>query len=202
LLATLIPSIVIHELAHGGSAYLLGDRSSQRNPISLRSLIDPLGTIAAPSILVLGGIGWFGWARSIPVDATSLRGGRNGRLVVSLAGPVTSLGISALCVIVFGMIQTTHSPVTGYSLVANVIYCAGLANLSIGIINLVPVPPLDGSSILERFLPSRAWPRYLKVRQYLLPGLIGFVVADLMFHLTIVDRFNAWLISCWSGWIS
>ena len=97
--------------------------------------------------------------------------------------------------------SATHGSIVeaGEPLLATVAYFFGLANLWIGLVNLIPIPPLDGSVILERFLPSRAWPRYLKVRPYLLAGFIGAIFLDVSLHLGIVRSVAIALSNLWDS---
>jgi Zn-dependent protease len=65
------------------------------------------------------------------------------------------------------------------------------------VVNLLPVPPLDGSAILERLLPSSAWPRYLRIRQYLFPALLGIVLISAMLHLGLLEHLGSALRDWW-----
>jgi len=198
--AVLVPSLLIHELAHLGAAAMLGDRSAQqrgRRAWSWRAHVDPLGTLVVPAILILAGIGFFGWARPAAVDAGQFRHPRNGRMLVALAGPTVGIALTVLAAIGFSLTDSA-SAAGAVPLPAETFYFLGLVNLWVALISLLPVPPLDGSVVLERVLPSSAWPRYLRIRPYLLPGAIGIVVADLMLRLGLLSFLAAQLDSCWS----
>src|SRR2546425_6818058 len=97
LVAVLIPSVMLHEISHGAVALAFGDDTAKRagrltlNPIAH---VDPFGTIVLPLILALSSSGVFGWAKPVPVNPRRLRNPRQQALLVSLAGPVTNLGLA------------------------------------------------------------------------------------------------------------
>jgi Zn-dependent protease len=185
----LIPSIILHEVSHGAVANLCGDDTAKRagrltlNPIPH---IDPFGSIILPAIFVLSnsGIG-FGYAKPVPVNVGKLRHPRNQSVIVSLAGPATNavlFVVAGLLYRVFAEHNLFVSPTTtSLPLVYQVLYEAGLANFILGVFNLIPIPPLDGSAVVERLLPTRAIPRYYRLRPY------GMVVV-LVFALLLWNR--------------
>ena len=184
-LAVLVPSVILHEVSHGAVALLFGDDTAKRagrltlNPIPH---IDPVGTLILPAILIIAtGIG-FGYARPVPVNPGRMRSPRNHSLVVSLAGPAVNI---VLAVIAALAARWMLSPFSSAGLLARVVISIGLLNAILAAFNLIPLPPLDGSAIVERLLPVRLWPAYLRVRPYsmvlilaavfLLPDGLGFV---------------------------
>src|SRR6266542_4678139 len=102
LLAVLVPSVMLHEISHGAVALAFGDDTAKRagrltlNPIAH---IDPFGTIILPLILALSGAGMLGWAKPVPVNPARLRRPRQDALLVSLAGPVTDIGLALLAIV-------------------------------------------------------------------------------------------------------
>ncbi len=199
----LVPSLLVHQGAEMLAARALGDSTAGPEGMdsSIRSHIDRLGTLIAPALLILGGIGYFGWTTPIRVDATSLRGGRDSRVVVALTGPLTGVALMVVAGIGFHL---TEGPIPGFSLPlpALAFYLLGLTNLWLSVLSLLPIAPLDGSIVLERFLPSRAWPRYLRMRPWGLPVLLGFVLLDTTLHLGIITWFQTLLGTWWSSLIS
>ena len=159
--------------------------------------IDPLGTFIVPALLVLGGIGFFGWLRPLP-SLPIHRPGRNGLLLRSLATPVTHLAIVVGAVVVFRL--TFHGVNTvGLAWIPRVAFLAGFVNVWLLVVSLVPVPPLPGSVVLERLLPVRAWSHYARIRPYLLKGAVGALLVSIMLGLgltTLVQHAIArWWIS-------
>ncbi len=168
--AVLFPSIILHEVSHGWVALLFGDDTAKRagrltlNPIAH---VDPFGTIILPAILILSTGHAFGYARPVPVSPSRMRDPRNHSLLTSLAGPAVNIVLALLsaALIRFALLDL-FTRFEEEPLYAKVIFEAGLVNVILAAFNLIPIPPLDGSAVIERLLPARAWPTYLKLRQY------------------------------------
>jgi len=172
LFCVLIPSIILHEISHGAAALAFGDDTAQRagrltlNPIRH---IDPFGTVILPALLVLSGHGAFGYAKPVPVNVSRLRRPRNEGVVVSLVGP----GVNILLALVFGLAYAHAVPnsvknvgITSQPIWAQLVFFAGYANVILAVFNLIPLPPLDGSAVVERFLPRSLLPGYYKIRPF------------------------------------
>ena len=182
----IVPSIILHEISHGWVALAFGDDTAKRagrltlNPIAH---VDPIGTLLVPGLLALSGLGFFGWAKPVPVNLARLRSPRNQGVLVSLAGPMTNLVLATLAGLLvhafFGPIPAGFLP---RPLWAEVLYLLGLANLGLAVFNLLPIPPLDGSVLLERLLPRAWWPGYLRIRPYTMPILLGLVLLNFYLH--------------------
>jgi Zn-dependent protease len=157
-----IVSLTLHELAHGLAAYRLGDRTAKdQGRLTLNPIphLDPLGSL----ILVLtyfGGSFLFGWAKPVPVDPRNLRTSPQvGMALVGAAGPATNFVLALISGAVLA-----HSELTGdafsiaaYSLEINVI---------LGVFNLFPIPPLDGSRVIGGFMPRDVYERWAALDQY------------------------------------
>jgi len=167
-----IVSLTLHELAHGLTAYKLGDRTAKDmgrltlNPIAH---MDPLGSL----ILVLtyfGGSFLFGWAKPVPVDPRNLRTSPQvGMALVGAAGPATNFVLALISGAVLA-----HSELTGdafsiaaYSLEINVI---------LGVFNLFPIPPLDGSRVIGGFMPRDVYERWAALDQYGMFAVFGLFI--------------------------
>jgi Zn-dependent protease len=183
LLAAIVPSIICHEVSHGVVALWFGDDTAKKagrltlNPIPH---IDPFGTVLLPFILSLSGLGAFGYAKPVPVNVRRLRNPRQHSLYVSLAGPLTNGVIAVLALALFRLTRPSlYGLVSVESLPLVPQYCfwLGLVNLLLGVFNLLPIPPLDGSAMIERFLPHSWWPTWLKYRQF------GFGILLLLFFV-------------------
>jgi len=193
LFCTIVPSIVLHEIAHGVVALACGDDTAKRaGRLTLNPLkhIDPLGTIILPAIMILAGFGWFGWAKPVPVNLGKLRHPRNQGVLVSLAGPATNVVLAAAAAGVFRLLGGPASITAdgGLPLWGNVLFYGGLINLWLAAFNMLPIPPLDGSVLLERLLPRRLWPKYLRIRPYTLPILVAVVLVAATFHSTALGN--------------
>lgn len=148
----LVMSVVIHEVSHGYAAYIQGDSTAEYegrltlNPIAH---LDLFGSIIVPVITSLSGFP-FGWAKPVPFNPYNLRNQRWGEFFVAIAGPAANF----LIAIIFGLIIRFGAgslPVTFVGLALQVV----IINISLGIFNMIPVPPLDGSKVLFGFLPVR-----------------------------------------------
>ncbi len=175
MLALSLPAIVlclsVHEAAHGGMAYILGDRTAResgRVTLSPMAHIDPWGFMC---LLLFG----FGWARPVPVNISNFRNRRLGMALTALAGPLANL-ITAFvggCVLVGIFEADTGAQAFMYSLA---LFIRIVVSMSVGlfVFNLIPVHPLDGSRVLDAFLPF-SWS--LKLQKYQQVILLVFIIA-------------------------
>jgi Zn-dependent protease len=204
IFCVLVPSIILHEISHGFVANAFGDDTAKRaGRLSLNPVVhvDPVGTLIVPALLSLGSIGFFGWAKPVPVNTGRLRSPRNQGVVVSLAGPAVNAALAAVFGLVFVHFSRAAVLSSGnFSTGAEIIFYASLVNVGLCVFNLIPVPPLDGSVLFERLLPTRYWPTYLKYRQYTMPILLGLVLLNFFLypHGPLTWFFNQ-LYSWWSG---
>lgn len=191
VLGVIIPSVILHELAHGVTALAFGDDTAKvagrltLNPIRH---VDPVGTLILPGLMALSGLGAFGYAKPVPVNPARMRNPRNHSLVVSLAGPATNIVLALLSVLALrfarpaGTAEQVHLALTyGFNLlgiVDRLLFLLGFLNVSLAVLNLLPIPPLDGSAVVERMLPARAWPTWLTIRRYAMPALIVVFLLD------------------------
>ncbi len=175
--AVLVPSIILHEISHGAVALHYGDDTAKRaGRLTLNPLphIDPFGTIILPALLVLSGVGAFGWAKPVPVNVSRLRNPRDNEVAVALVGPAVNIALA----VIFGLAFREMAPPSlrfavseGYlpsSIGYQALFLAGYANVMLAVFNLLPIPPLDGSAVVERFLPERWLAGYLRIRPFTL----------------------------------
>ncbi len=180
VVAVLVPSVILHEVSHGVVANHFGDDTAKRagrltlNPIAH---IDPFGTVILPIILALSGFGAFGYAKPVPVTVSRLRNPRQHSLYVSLAGPAVNIAIALAAAVALRPLITVVGG-TRYldGATAEVIYRLGIINVILAAFNLIPLPPLDGSAVVERLLPRQWWPTWLRIRQYSMGVLILVVL--------------------------
>lgn len=175
-IAILIMSIVIHEVSHGFMAEYFGDdtaRNAGRLTLNPIKHLDLFGSIILPAVLILSKAGFiFGWAKPVPYNPDNLRDRKWGTIAVASAGVLANFFIA----IVFGLIIRVSSsfvlPDSFYFITSAIV----IVNLALGIFNLVPIPPLDGSKILFSFLPERAFSFIQAYEQYSLILLLVFIV--------------------------
>jgi Zn-dependent protease len=183
LIVPLIFAIVFHEVAHGLVARLLGDPTAARmkrltlNPIRH---VDPVGTILVPGILALVKLPVFGWAKPVPVNKWMLRNPRYGMMAVAIAGPASNLILAGLAALVLGLFsgQLAAAPAPGTTphFIGLNLFNFLTINIFLALFNLLPIPPFDGSHIVEGLLP-RAWvPAYEKLRPLGFPMVLVLLV--------------------------
>jgi Zn-dependent protease len=179
-------AITVHEAAHGWVAKKYGDSTADRlgrltiNPIKH---IDLLGTIVIPGLLLLTGTGFiFGWAKPVPVDARNFKNPRHDMAIVALAGPVSNLLMALIWAMIARIGITIGTSAENVSLPLIYTGIAGISiNLVLALINLLPIPPLDGSRVLTGILPSRlAW-QYNQLERY------GFIILLILLYTKILN---------------
>jgi Zn-dependent protease len=186
--AIIVPSVILHEIAHGAVALRLGDDTAKRaGRLSLNPLahVDPFGTVLLPALLAASGFGVIGYAKPVPVNLRKLRRPRDHAVVVALAGPATNLAlavVAAVLVHLLGGVEHVNLDAERLGDVAavDVAFLVGFFNVLLALFNLLPIPPLDGSAVVERALPRRWWPAWARLRRWSL-GIV--LVAFLLFGL-------------------
>lgn len=194
-------AIAVHESAHAWTADRLGDPTGRwLGRVSLNPLrhVDPIGTVIFPLLLAIMGAPVLGWAKPVPYVPRNLRNPRRDPMLVALAGPAANvaLGLAAVGFLLLakGLVPDFRrllAAVLGQGalgatgVLAPLVYllfALAMVNTVLAVFNLIPIPPLDGSHLLEYFLPSRwAW-QFAQLRQY---GMI------LLFALLWTGIFNA-----------
>jgi Zn-dependent protease len=165
----LIVGITFHEFSHAWVADTLGDhRPRALNRVNLNPVnhLDPIGTV----VFVLAG---FGWGKPVPVNVYALRPGRIGMAFVSLAGPIANVVVAVASGILYRVLDIAGVSGLPLQIVEWVVYF----NLVLAILNLIPIPPLDGYNTLLSFLPPRT---VFTVQRYAQYGVILLLVLILI----------------------
>ncbi len=169
----------IHEFAHAFAAYRLGDSTAKlfgRLTLNPAKHFDPIGGLLFVASVLLGTGFVIGWAKPTPVNPSNLRDRRNGEVVVALAGPASNLIMACLGALVVRGLLAFWPDAPG-ALLDGLFYFV-LFNVMLAVFNLIPIPPLDGSTVLFRFLdPATAWRMRVTLAQY------GFVAVLLVVFL-------------------
>lgn len=189
---TLVPAIVLHELAHGLVADRMGDTTPRlmgRLTLNPVKHADPFGTLILPGLLLLPylfgrGGPVFGYAKPMPVNTANLRNPDRQMMTIALAGPLTNLLLAAAGALLLRLVGLGAGVLTeflGIWITLNVI---------LAVFNIMPIPPLDGSKVLAMFLPPRArevyrsWEPYgalfMLVVFFLFPGAIFAIVGPVV----------------------
>ena len=173
LIIPLVIAIVFHEVAHGYVAKLLGDpTAADMKRLSLNPLrhVDPIGTIVLPGFLALIKAPVFGWAKPVPVISERLRNPRYGMMLVAAAGPGSNLVLAGVGAVLLGLLSRslTVAPVEGSLLHFTILNLFNFLSINIflALFNMLPIPPFDGSHIVEGLLPRPLVPAFNGLRRY------------------------------------
>jgi len=169
----LIISLTGHEFMHGYVAYKLGDPTPKNSGrLSLNPLrhLDILGSI---SLLLAG----FGWAKPVPVNPYYLKKPKRDMSLIALAGPFANFFMAYISILLYGILYAIGS--IPWIIMLMVEYLA-IININLGIFNLIPVPPLDGSKVLFSILPDREYFKYMQFERYGMFILIILLFTDIL----------------------
>ncbi|MDE3086126.1 MAG: site-2 protease family protein [Acidobacteriota bacterium] len=196
--AALIPSVIVHEVSHGVVALAFGDDTAKRagrltlNPVKH---VDPFGTIILPAILAFSGSGSvFGWAKPVPVNVGKLRRPRNQNVAVALVGPAVNVVMAVVFALAYRYLVPVSAkfgpsgffiPIDSQSTWVQLVFVAGYVNVILAVFNSIPLPPLDGSAVVERLLPARLLPGYYRIRPFtmFLPLLVVLLYPQALQHV-------------------
>jgi Zn-dependent protease len=171
----LLFAITVHEYAHGRAAFFLGDptaRNARRLTLNPVSHIDPLGAL---SLFLFN----FGWAKPVPINPLYFKSPRRDMVIVSLCGPFSNLVVAfltGLCIRYLFLPSPLYLVLMLDMLVMNI---------GLGLFNLIPLPPLDGSHVLENILPSSSAGKFHRIGRYAPLVLISVLLADRFLHTRI-----------------
>ena len=182
-------ALVVHEVSHGFAAYKLGDPTAKRSGrLSLNPLrhIDPFGTVVLPLLLMLMNWPIFGYAKPVPYNPSYFKDPRKGDVIVGLAGPASNL---VMALVASGLAWALMYVAPGAFENQIFIYFYAwflpmfvLINLYLMFFNLLPIPPLDGSSIFAILIPRKYLPKYYEVQRWAFPVfMIAIVVIPQVF---------------------
>ena len=188
-LAVALFAISIHESAHAWMADKFGDSTAKdAGRVSLNPIrhIDPIGTVIFPLLLAIMGAPVFGWAKPVMVNPYNLRDRRKANILISAAGPVSNLLGAAAGMFLFLFIKKINFALllgTPYfSLIGWLLVYLIMINIYLAIFNLIPIPPLDGSGILEGILKGEALYHYQKIKPY------GFIILIVIIYVGVLDK--------------
>lgn len=189
----LILAVVIHEVAHGYAAYVLGDPTAKRaHRLTLNPLahLDIFGSILLPMVLVLvNSPVLLGWAKPVPFNPGYFKNPRRGIMIVGAAGPLTNFAAAIVSAVIFRFV----APLPQLAALFLFFFCA--TNLILGIFNLIPIPPLDGSRIVMGILPENLLRPYMQLESF------GFIIVFGLLWLGVLDYVVMPVYQFLMGWL-
>ncbi|MBP3284183.1 MAG: site-2 protease family protein [Clostridia bacterium] len=186
ILPAVLIAICLHEFAHGLVSYSLGDPTPKaQGRLSLNPFhhLDLWGTLM---LLFLG----FGWAKPVEVDARYYENPKSDMVKVALAGPIMNFFVAFICLLIMGVMGKNVTATSWTIYLYNLLYYTALINVGLGLFNLIPLPPLDGSKVLGALLPADRYFAYMRFEQY---GMI------LVLILVMSGAFSGFLVSARSA---
>lgn len=194
-------AITVHEVAHGWMASRLGDQTARlmgRLTLNPVKHIDPIGTIVVPVMMLMFTPFMLGWAKPVPVDWRNLRHPRRDMAWVAVAGPAANLLMLLIWALLIKLILAAGVGNESYAAPFIAMALAGVTiNIVLIVLNLIPIPPLDGSRIVSSLLPPRGAYLYNRLEPYgllivlvlLFTGVLGQVMMPAIFALQdVVER--------------
>ncbi|MEP0190370.1 MAG: site-2 protease family protein [Erythrobacter sp.] len=198
LIPCLVIAIVFHEVAHGYAAKALGDSTaSDLGRLTLNPIphVDPIGTLLVPGALALFGGPVFGWAKPVPVRQSRLKNPRFGMMAVAAAGPGINFALAIVGAVLFSLtmpagLTTAENSIGGavlvdafgnLALLSTGLFYFVLLNLFLGLFNLLPIPPFDGSHIVGGLLPDGLRAHWAKLQRIGMVVLLGVIAASWLF---------------------
>lgn len=154
--------LTVHETCHGLAAYALGDPTAKREHRLSLNPLHHIDWVGLACMLVLG----FGWAKPVPVDMRYFKKPKQGMAITALAGPVSNL-LLAMLLLLGARITIAHYVDTAFcSSLLNFLAMTAYMSVGLGLFNLIPISPLDGSKVLFAFLPDRAYMTLMRYEKY------------------------------------
>ena len=193
LLLSVVPALIcitLHELSHGYVAYKLGDNTAKAQG---RLTLNPLKHLDIMGLLMMV-VCHVGWAKPVPVNMMNFRNPKRDMAITAIAGPVSNVLITAVFLFIYGLLFPFLAGSTAGGYILLMIELTAQISLGLGLFNLLPVPPLDGSKVLFSFLSNEAYYRLMRYERY---GMI------IMFVLVITGILSGplnWLINTVYGW--
>lgn len=180
-------AVSLHEAAHAWMADKKGDSTARllgRLTFNPFKHIDPIGTILVPTLMIMFTGFAFGWAKPVPVDVRKLNNPKKDMMWVALAGPASNFIMALIWAILLHISVLFVDSRSAISLFFLLMPVAGITiNVILGVLNLLPIPPLDGGRIMAGLLPPRASLQYSKIEPYGFFIIIGLMLSGLLSYI-------------------
>jgi len=181
----LLLGISVHEMAHGYMAYRKGDYTAKmmgRITLNPARHIDPVGTVLVPIMLALSGLPVFGWAKPVPVSTFNFKSPRKDNAIVSLAGPASNFLLAIVLAFMLKILLLIANPGSIVTPLSQMLYYGVYISVILGVLNLIPISPLDGSHIVTGILPAHQAQVYSRHERY------GFIILLVLIFTGILWR--------------
>jgi len=183
--AVVLFAISIHEAAHGWMANFFGDPTAKlQGRITLNPIahIDLVGTIIFPLLLIAMGAPVFGWAKPVMVNPYNLKNPKRDHMYIAAAGPGANIIASIVTIIIFIVLKRLNIiTLMNPGIIALILFYLIIINVFLAIFNLIPIPPLDGSGIIEGLLKGQALESYQKIKPF------GFIILIVIIYAGFLD---------------
>ena len=173
-LAAVLLCLTVHETCHGLAAYALGDPTARR---AHRLSLNPLRHIDWFGLLMMFAVG-FGWAKPVPVNPNYFKKPKQGMALTALAGPVSNFVLALLALLAARIFCDVAAYSETNQRILDFILMVAILSIGLGLFNLVPIPPLDGSKVLFAVLPDRAYDQLMRYERYGMLVLFALVFFD------------------------
>ena len=188
--AAVLLCITVHELSHGYVAYRLGDPTAKNMG---RLTLNPIKHIDIFGLLMLFLVG-FGWAKAVPVDMRNFRSPKLGMAVTALAGPVSNMLLATLALLVRAAIIPFYGGAVVDALIT-FLELVAVISIGLGLFNLIPIPPLDGSKILFAFLSGEMYYKLMRYERY------GFIILIALMYSGVTSNWISDGLGAVLGWL-
>lgn len=193
LLLSIVPAllcITLHELAHGYTAYRLGDDTAKR---AGRLTLNPLKHIDIMGLAMMV-IFKFGWAKPVPVNMWKFKNPKRGMAITAAAGPLANVLLAILCLFLFGLLSgPLLKPGKAGEYLTQMLLITAYLSTALAIFNIIPIPPLDGSKVLYSVVSDRAYARLMHYERYGMIVLVAVVFLLSRTNLNPLGRAAGWL---------
>jgi len=185
IIITVIPALIcitVHELAHGFTAYRLGDNTAKEMGRLTLNPIKHIDLVGLAMIVVFR----FGWAKPVPVNMQNFKNPKWGMALTSFAGPLSNVILAFIVIFIFMLLPAPHGGLgvlfgfTEASIVGQIFIRMSILNIALAIFNMLPMPPLDGSKILFSVLPERLYYKLMKYERYGMIVLLGIMIIGMV----------------------
>lgn len=173
-LAAVLLCLTVHETCHGLAAYALGDPTARR---AHRLSLNPLRHIDWFGLLMMFAVG-FGWAKPVPVNPNYFKKPKQGMALTALAGPVSNFALALLALLAARIFCDVAAYSETNQRILDFLLMVAILSIGLGLFNLVPIPPLDGSKVLFAVLPDRAYDQLMRYERYGMLVLFALVFFD------------------------